>query len=312
MYPIRPLLLAFCIVAACVPAGAADRTHAQLSSQGSFQQFAGKGPFAGSVARNTVCCDRKGNPIRVYIPTARRGPFPLIVWANGTWSTTKKYDYLLQHLASWGYLIVSSEDSSAAKGVTVIDALHAAETKLPGVRIDRQRIAAVGHSQGATAVVNAAIAAPQAFRTVVAISLPDRRFCRRGDCDAIPGELSRENSVLLLAGAHDGISPPQTNARYFAGFATPRKARLTLRDADHNDVQGHPDCSFLQIGCRRGVLQLLPYLTTWLRWQLDGDARAAAAFRGNLSTGSRSLLSDRQITEALEEWGSEPSNRTNF
>jgi pimeloyl-ACP methyl ester carboxylesterase len=263
--------------------------------------FSHHGPHARRIAMSSLCCDRKGNAIKVLIPEGPSGkPLPVVVWANGSWSSTRKYAFLLDHLASWGFLIVASEDSSAARGDTVLDALAALRTRLPEVRVDRRRVAAIGHSQGATGVMNAAIASPASFRTVVAVELPDRRFCKRGDCERVPQGLSPSVSALLIAGRYDGLSAPAVNDAYYRGFASLVKARLTLRDADHNDVQGTPNCPFVPIACRQGVRPFLPYLTAWLRWRLIGDKQAEMIFERDIVAASRGDISEAKIARTAE------------
>jgi hypothetical protein len=60
-----------------------------------------------------------------------------------------------------------------------------------------------------------------------------------------------------------------------------RKAKGLVLGADHNDIQGQPDCQFLSIGCRNGVEGFLPYVTAWLAWQLGVEPTARGVFVGH-------------------------------
>ena len=147
--------------------------------------------------------------------------------------------------------------------------------------LDLNRVAAIGHSQGAGGAVNAAIGDRGAIRTVIAIDLPAKGLCSADDCADIPQGLPPKTSVLFLSGAKDPLSQPDKIADYYDAVpAGLTKAKASVRGADHNDIQGQPGCGFLAIGCRKGVDGFLPVITAWLAWQLGIDPAARQVFAG--------------------------------
>jgi hypothetical protein len=44
------------------------------------------------------------------------GPFPVITWGNGTGSTPEVYAFLLNHLASHGFIVIASNSMNVAQG----------------------------------------------------------------------------------------------------------------------------------------------------------------------------------------------------
>ncbi len=142
------------------------------------------------------------------------GPFPLVIFSHGNWSDITKYDALLEHWASHGYLILVPYHAdgggmargifnSLRKGNEGLIAARVADVKLLldhlaevdaleaglAARIDRSRIAVAGHSFGAfTAqqMIGAAAVNPETgarvegrdarVRAVMAISPPGPMF----------------------------------------------------------------------------------------------------------------------------------------
>ncbi|MBN9221145.1 MAG: hypothetical protein J0I79_24625 [Mesorhizobium sp.] len=285
---LRRVALAWLLVAAGTVCA-----HAASASPG-LERFARPGPYKVEVRREALCCDRKGKAADLYLPVSRDGrEFPVVTWGNGTWASPDKYDLLLRHLASWGMAVVATRDASVARGETMRDALALLTRDGPVAPLDLNRIAAIGHSQGAGGAVNAAIADKGGISTVIAIDLPARKFCSRGDCDQIPGGLPPKTSILFLSGARDGLSKPEAVASYYdavpAGHA---RARASVRGADHNDIQGQPGCGFLALGCRQGIGAFLPVITAWLVWQLGIEPASQQVFAGKDAT----FLSDDRLT----------------
>lgn len=248
-----------------------------------LERFGNAGPYEVSTIEKPLCCDSKGNGVEVYLPRARRAgeTFPVVTWGNGTWAKPEKYTFLLRHLASWGMIVVATRDSSTGIGETLLDALALLDRSELAARADRKRIAAIGHSQGASGAFNAAVAPSSGIGTTILIDLPGRRLCNREHCAAIPTGLRERQSILFLSGEKDPLSSPEMIDGYFSEVPAGRlRAKAAVAGADHNDIQGQPGCQPFAIGCRAGIGAFVPYVTAWLRWQLSGDKAAAAVFRG--------------------------------
>jgi hypothetical protein len=247
------------------------------------ERFGHVGPYEVGTIEKPLCCDSKGNSVEVYLPRARRAGeiFPLVTWGNGTWAKPEKYALLLRHLASWGMIVGATRDSSFGTVDTLLDALALLERSELAPLADRRRIAAIGHSQGASGAFNAAVASSSGISTTILIDLPGRRLCNREHCAAIPTGLGERQSILFLSGERDPLSSPEMMDSYFREVpAGHLRAKAAIVGADHNDIQGQPGCQPFAIGCRTGIGAFLPYVTAWLRWQLAGEKAAATVFSG--------------------------------
>lgn len=156
-----------------------------------------------------------GESLRIrLVEPAEAGVYPLLIFSHGNWSDITKYDALLEHWASHGYVVLApyhADGGGMARGIAnslrygnegliaarvadvkrVLDHLAELDGIAPGLaaRIDRQRIAVTGHSFGAfTAqqMAGAAAVDPETgarvegrdrrVRAVVAISPPGPMF----------------------------------------------------------------------------------------------------------------------------------------
>jgi len=104
------------------------------------------------------------NTMRIYTPETPTGDHPLVVISHGNGHEYDWYDYLGNHLASWGYVVISHRND------TVPGVLTAAQTTLSNTdafilamptqgggmldgMVDTSRITWIGHSRGGEGVV---------------------------------------------------------------------------------------------------------------------------------------------------------------
>jgi hypothetical protein len=99
---------------------------------------------------------------------------PIVVWGNGSNAAApnppdqfvRAYDTLLRHLASWGFVVVAAATGNAWPGDTLLQGVACLvdqNSRAPSEvspnpfygKLDLSNIAALGHSQGAAAAVNA-------------------------------------------------------------------------------------------------------------------------------------------------------------
>ncbi|WP_157574202.1 poly(ethylene terephthalate) hydrolase family protein [Nocardia jejuensis] len=269
------------------PAGVVEATYAR------------PGPWVVSTQKGFGCCDSTGAAYDIWYP-AELGSggvrHPIITWGDGTNARPSRYDYLLRHLASWGFVVIATENTQAGSGVDIAGAVdfllaRAADPASPfHGRLDPDSIGAVGHSQGATGALNAMLRSGGRIGTAVPIEPPIQLLCATGSWCPETRSLT-SGSVFLVNGSQDGIiSPseqalpaqligPQSVRAYYDGIpATVPKVWGTLVGANHNDVQGGPDCSAASWPCTSGVDGYLGYPTAWLAARLLGRQDAQRAF----------------------------------
>jgi hypothetical protein len=260
------------------------------------QQFYPNGTWLITIQTGTLCCDSAGNKFDLYYPTnLGAGGFkhPILTWGNGTNGKASDAAYFLKHMASWGFVIIATEDKNTGVGQTILDAanfLIAANANPASIfhnKLDVTQIGAFGTSQGATGAINALIKSAGAIKTVLPIELPSRSFCG-SPANCVDTSNLTTGSIFFVDGSLDPISPPNqdvtvTGEQSIAAYynAVPggvQKLKGTLIGPTHNDVTGQPDCTHAQQPCIIGVYGYLGYPTAWMMDRLQGNAAAHSAF----------------------------------
>ncbi len=255
------------------------------------------GPWPVGEQYGFGCCDSTGAAYDVWYPANLRERdvrHPIITWGNGTAAVPRQYAYLLRHLASWGFVVIATENRKTGSGADIAGAARylVGRAADPGSifhdRLDTAAIGAVGHSQGAIGVLNAMIASGGSIRTAVPIELPSQAVCSNRLSCTDTHHLSG-GSVFFVNGSDDALISPsqalwsmpglQSNQDYYnATPASVTKVWGTLLGPNHNDVQGQPDCAHASYPCTTGVYGYLGYPTAWLVARLWRCPSAAAAF----------------------------------
>lgn len=236
---------------------------------------------------------------------------PIIIWGNGSGAALPgAYSYLFEHLASWGFVIIRTNDPTAGSGQTMIDAMNymiARDGNPASIfhgRLDTGHIGAVGHSQGAAGAINAMNASAGAIRTVVTFHLPFNAACVLPCVDEAALAGASQGSIFFVSGTLDLISrdtqllpgPLSSNTAFYnATPAALAKAKAILSGGAHNDITGSPGCLLL---CNNGVHGYLGFPTAWMMWQLRGASDGHDAFRS--ATG--------EIFQASTNWQNVVSN----
>jgi dienelactone hydrolase len=214
-------------------------------------QYAKKGAYATS--------NEKIKGFRIYYPKNMVGDHPIITWGNGTGAPTLVYHPLLNHLASWGFVVIASDSAMTQSGKEMIEGIDYlieqnanTSSKFYGM-LNVKRIGSTGHSQGGGGAINTAT---------------DPRVTCTAPLAPSPGNVGKVNGpILLMAGEMDLIVSPfliYINTYIFASKPT---IFGIISGKDHFVFLG-------DAGETRG------YLTAWFMHHLQGDNYAAQAFIG--------------------------------
>jgi pimeloyl-ACP methyl ester carboxylesterase len=212
--------------------------------------------------------DQQGPGCHVFRPADLGAkPHAVILWGNGTRSMVPAYAPMLKHWASYGFVVAAAITNSAGSGKPLLDCLDylTAENARDGSplkgALDLKHVGASGHSQGGGGSIMAA---------------RDARITATAPIEAYTLGLGYEKGaegqqhgpMLLLSGAADVTAVPERNqAPVFADANVP-VVWATLKGAGHS-VPANGDSGPFR-----------PATTAWFLYQLTGDARAAAMFRG--------------------------------
>ena len=213
------------------------------------------------------------NGTHAFIPdVAQKQSFPLVVMVNGTGLKALDYKPVFEHLASWGFIVIGNDDTSAWNGRSALASLDIAfslnEDKSSPLfhRIDHLRIGVAGHSQGAIGAINAA-SADDRFRVLYAASCPQANLARRLRWHY---SLSDIHIPTMLTGGTWWIErqiSPLVSMNCLASElpASTPMVMGRLKGIEHRYVLHQGDA----------------YMTAWLRYWLLNDTLAAPAFWGD-------------------------------
>jgi hypothetical protein len=220
-----------------------------------------------------------GKIVVVYPQSLLKSDQALPLVNIGNASNTTAYDLMeaMEHLASWGFVVIGNMDKQTGTGSSMSQtldaflALAAQQDNQFHDRIDTTKIAIAGYSQGAFGAVMAATAYPnsRAYKAVYLCSCPQKQIGINFKWGA--SDFSKICAPLLMvAGTGDWdskiISPEeafQANFDETTGDFPVVAARHTSKD--HEEMGGEGD----------------PYMTAWFCYFLKGDSAAGKAFIGD-------------------------------
>ena len=195
--------------------------------------------------------------------------WPAVVFVNGTGVYASKYPALFRHLASWGFLVLGSEDPGTFSGDSTDAALAwlLGENEDPDSlfyqKVDTDHLGLSGHSQGGVGVFNAISEQPHGGLFTCAVSLSPTQEDWAAALNIPYDPSGTAIPTLVLAGtSNDVITPEGVEALYYK-LGGPKA--MALRTGT-----GHGEMLYSGDG----------YVTAWLMYWLRGDREAGAAFFG--------------------------------
>ncbi len=240
---------------------------------------------------------------RIYWPSdlATMGPRPLVVISHGNGHQFTWYDYIGEHLASWGYVVMAHENNTgpginAASKTTLsnTDYLLANQDTIAGGAlaglIDGTRIGWIGHSRGGEGVVRAydrmieGESTPEEFTTDdirVITSIAPTVFYEVTDSDP------HDVPYFLIAGTADGdvnggVDCDECDFYRIWEAGTGPKASAYVHGAGHNDFNccGFDDATGPDlIGRDEAQVIARGYFLAMAGAWLDDDASLLDVFR---------------------------------
>jgi dienelactone hydrolase len=198
---------------------------------------------------------------RIFHPSAiaEQDLLPLVVVTHGWSYTHTYYDYIGEHLASYGYIVMFHEadvqdggpEATLSAATTTLDNLEDLLANQDAIgdgvlsgHIDAGRIMLIGHSTGGEAVVRAVTELREGTFTSQNFGIDDIRVVSsmapvswhpRGIID--PGELAYH---MFVAGADDDVSgapePSYTQCRSIFERATGERQLTYIHGAGHGDL----------------------------------------------------------------------------
>ncbi|MGA4687547.1 alpha/beta hydrolase [Micromonospora sp. AB353] len=269
---LRPLL-ALALTAAglaalpVAPAGAGDGGPAAALAANPYERGpapttasieATRGPFAiaqTTVSASSVSGFRGGT---IYYPTSTaEGTFGAVAISPGFTAGQSAVSWLGPRLASQGFVVITIDtlsvyDQPASRGTQLLAALdYLTTTSTVRTRIDRNRLAVMGHSMGGGGSLSAANARPA---LQAAIPLTGWHSTKNWSTVRVP--------TLVIGAENDTVAPVSSHSEpfYTSLPATLDKAYLELNAAGHSA----PTSSNVTVA---------KYSISWLKRFVDDDTR---------------------------------------
>lgn len=216
--------------------------------------------------------------------------YPVIVLTNGTGVPLSKYQAIAKHYASWGFIVIGTEEKhswnafGAEMSVRYLEKMNTNEKIGDTVsifyqKIDFDNVGIVGHSQGGVAVFNAVTNTnhQHIYKTAVAISPTNKKLAENlmWDYDAMKITIP----IMLLSGEGGGDDWVVTGEQLEEIYNDIPTQKLSVRrvNTDHGKMLYTAD----------------GYVTAWFMWQLQGDEYAKKAFVGH----EAEVLSNKMYTD---------------
>lgn len=249
------------------------RTGGEIESK-----YMANGPYETAVHEDAVM--QEFGKFLVYYPSELEtgsGKYPVIVLCNGSGTPLSKYPAMAKHMASWGFIVIGTEENYSWNAFGAEMCLRYLERwdeneKIGDTasifyrKVDWDRVGVVGHSQGGVGVINAVTdtAHKDVYQAAVSLSPTNKELAYQllWDYDASLIHIP----MLLVSGAGGGDDWVVTGEQLQAIYDEIPSVKLMMRrkDTAHNEV----------------LYSANGYVTAWFMWHLQGDEYAAGAFTG--------------------------------
>ncbi|MFC3902589.1 Chlorophyllase enzyme [Acinetobacter marinus] len=238
------------------------------------KQYSAFGKYAVNSVKYPVN-DNELKEFTVYYPqNAPSGEkFPLVVMVNGSGTPSSKYLPVFKHLASWGFIVIGSEELSSWSGKgasTSLDfALKLNQDKKSPIfqKININKIGVAGHSQGGAGAINLATNQPNSNRVRSLYTASSTR--REGEANLFefsPWKVRQPYFAVTGDGAFDQkIAPIASMIENQA-----KTSKSTLSVVAQRKGQDHGAMLYISNG----------YMTAWFLYTLNGDNQAKQVFAG--------------------------------
>lgn len=202
--------------------------------------------------------------------------YPMILVMNGTGGKCTKYEPQFEMYASWGFIVVGTQDKGTGTGKTTVKvlndmlALNEDENSVFYHKIDLENIGLTGFSQGGAGVFNVLTKYEEAKYIKAAVPLsPVSEYMTAQVTDYTYDSSLVKCPILIMAG---------TEGEFEMDTVIP----IELLNEQYDKITS-PKAMARRIGMTHDQMMYSAggYVMAWFRWQLQGDEEAAKAFIGD-------------------------------
>lgn len=258
------------------------------------KKYMANGSYEISTLENAVL--QEFGKFIVYYPKeleTENKKYAVIVLCNGSGTPMSKYSSVAKHLASWGFIVIGTEENyswnafGAEISIRYLERFNENETientkSIFYQKVDFNNVGVVGHSQGGVGVINALTDTTHKdnYKAAVSLSPTNKELAHNlfWDYDAT----MIKAPIMLISGEGGGddwvVTLEQLKSIY-NDISSP-KVMVRRKNTPHNEV----------------LYSANGYVVAWFMWQLQGDEEASKAFIGNNpEIANNHLYQDEQI-----------------
>lgn len=273
------LITAFLIIVSRIPAVPNDYQKNAKTGGDIEAQYMKSGDFDVSVYEEPVL-HGFGKYVTYYPAklSASDKKYPVIVISNGSGTPISKYPAVQKHLASWGFIVIGTEEESDWNGFAAEMCLRHLKRwndneKISDTesifyqKVDFENVGIVGHSQGGVGVINAVTtqAHKDVYKAAVSLSPTNKELANNLEWEYDATLIN--TPIMLVSGAGGGDDWVVTGEQLEDIYNDIKcdKVMVRRKDTVHNEV----------------LYTANGYVTAWFMWLLQGDEKAAKAFTGD-------------------------------
>ena len=257
-------------------------------------KYMANGPYDVSLKEEAVLLDF--GKFWIYYPselTETNKKYPVIVICNGSGTPLSKYPTVAKHYASWGFIVIGTEENNAWNAFGAEMSIRYLEKmnenqKIEDTesifyqRIDFDNVGIFGHSQGGVGVINAITDTKHKdiYKCAVSLSPTNKTLAHNLFWDYDASLISVP--ILLVSGEGGGDDWVVTGEQLVEIYNDIHTNKIAMRrkSTPHNEVLYKPD----------------GYITAWFMYYLQNDEEAAKAFTGeNPEIMLNELYTDQMI-----------------
>lgn len=287
------LIVAFLIIVSRIPSAPTNYQNTVKTDGEIESAYMKNGGFEVSVYEESV--PQGFGKYVTYYPTeltASDKKYPVIVISNGSGTPISKYPAVQKHLASWGFIVIGTEEESDWNGFAAEmcvrhlkrwnDNEKIGDTEsIFYQKVDLANVGIVGHSQGGVGVINSVTtqAHKDVYKAAVSISPTNKELANNLEWE-YNAELI-DTPIMLISGAGGGDDWVVTGEQLEDIYNDIGCDKIMVRRKD----TPHGNMLYFANG----------YVTAWFMWLLQGDEKAASAFTGSApEIMSNSLYQDQR------------------
>ncbi|MGN1235791.1 MAG: lipase [Christensenellaceae bacterium] len=213
--------------------------------------------------------------------TESSAKLPAVIFVNGTGVKGSKYRAVQEHLASWGFITVATEEEYAWNGFSAemslrfLQKLNAEQVEIKGYdnelygKVDLENVGIIGHSQGGVGVFNAVTEQKNGYRYKAIVSLSPTNHELTDALDWVYDESKVTVPTLLMSSTGNADENLVVNLNGLSDIFSRIPSGVPKVMARRNQAD-HGEMLYVADG----------YTTAWFLYWLQGDEVAGEAFFG--------------------------------